>query len=355
VSFVELDGLAKSWPDGTRAVRGLTLEIERGEFVVLLGPSGCGKTTTLRMVAGLEQPSGGRIAIDGVDVTKLPPSQRDVGMVFQFYALYPHLSVAENIAFPLECSGVAKAERSARVEGVARELGLLEMLARRPRQLSGGDQQRVALARAMIRKPAVWLMDEPLGALDASRRGAMCEFIRARQLEHGVATIYVTHDQDEALRLADRVVVMNNGVLLQAASASVVYDRPADLFVARFVGSPGMNCIEGAIVEQSGGRVFSAGNSAVRVALDGACDVGEVVLGVRPEYVRVSSEGSLRGRVVLDLFVGSHRYLYVDTACGRLVARRAAEQACAVGEELALDFDARGLRWFDALDGRLRA
>ena len=351
MSFLVLEALEKTWPDGTRAVRGVQLSIERGEFIVLLGPSGCGKTTTLRMVAGLEQPTGGRIRLDGRDVTALPPSQRDVGMVFQFYALYPHMSVAENIAFPLECAGVAKRERRAVVERTAEQLELTALLERRPRELSGGDQQRVSLARAMVREPAVWLMDEPLGTLDASRRGEMCEFIRTRQLERQVTTVYVTHDQEEAMRLADRVVVMSNGELLQVAPPHEIYDEPADLFVARFVGSPGMNLIEGEVGAGSSGVKFH-GHGGLAVELPVGTRAGAAVLGVRPEFVRVVPQGSLRGRVVLDAFEGAHRYVHLDTAFGRVVARTPANAHARAGDELAIEFDKRGLRLFDAANGR---
>jgi len=351
VSFLGLERVEKTWPDGTRAVRGVDLSIARGEFVVLLGPSGCGKTTTLRMIAGLEQPTAGRITLDGREITHLPASQRDIGMVFQFYALYPHLTVAENIAFPLECSGVGRAERSAVVAKLAEQLELTALLKRRPRTLSGGDQQRVALARAMARKPAAWLMDEPLGTLDASRRADMCEFIRAQQLEHKVATVYVTHDQEEAMRLADRVVVMSAGEILQAATPHQVYDDPADLFVARFVGSPGMNLIEGEARGELGASVVAL-RGDVELRMPSEVRRGALVVGVRPEYLRPSPDGSIRGRVALDAFVGSHRYLHVDAPCGRVVAMQAARERARVGDEVRLAVDPRGLRVFEPDSGR---
>ncbi|NOT31691.1 MAG: ABC transporter ATP-binding protein, partial [Planctomycetes bacterium] len=248
---VTLERVEKTYADGTQAVRGIDLAIEAGEFVVLLGPSGCGKTTTLRMIAGLETPSAGRIRLGDADVTGLRPAQRDVGFVFQFYALYPHMTVRENLAFPLECSGMARPERERRVTEVAERLGITPLFAQRPRALSGGDQQRVALGRAMVRRPSVWLMDEPLGTLDAGLRLALCEFLRAEQLAQRVTTVYVTHDQEEAMRLADRIVVMSDGRVLQVDRAARVYDEPADLFVARFVGSPGMNFVYGELGERS--------------------------------------------------------------------------------------------------------
>jgi len=351
VSFLELTGLEKTYPDGTRAVRGIDLLIERGELVVLLGPSGCGKTTTLRMIAGLELATGGRVTMDGKDVTSSRPSARDVGFVFQFYALYPHLSARENIAFPLACAGLARAERAAAVERVAQRLGLVELLDRRPAQLSGGDQQRVALARAMVRKPAVYLMDEPLGTLDADLRLELCELIRAQQLELGVTTIYVTHDQEEALRLADRIVVMSAGRILQVGTPAEVYDHPASLFVARFVGSPGMNFVEGELAEE--GRLFRRG--ALALPLDREADgrTGAAVLGVRPEFVTVDEPDSRRsrplltGEVLVDEFLGASRCLHVATEAGTLVARAPADRESLAGCRVELSVDVRHARLFD--------
>lgn len=352
MSFLELQALAKVWPDGTPAVRGVDLSIERGEFIVLLGPSGCGKTTTLRMIAGLERPTAGRIKLAGRDITDRPASERDIGMVFQFYALYPHLTVAENIAFPLECAGVPRAERQRVASGLAEKLELTALLDRRPRALSGGDQQRVALARAMARKPAAWLMDEPLGTLDASRRADMCEFIRAQQLEHEVATVYVTHDQEEAMRLADRVVVMNAGAILQVGAPHDVYDQPADLFVARFVGSPGMNLVEAKAVSGGATTELEVLGASRALASSVAVRTGAVVLGARAEYVRIDASGPLAGRVVLDAFMGSHRYVHVDTPAGRMVALQRATEPLRAGAEIRLSIDPAGLRLFDPQSGR---
>jgi ABC-type sugar transport system ATPase subunit len=350
MSFLVLDALAKTYPDGTRAVDAIDLAIEQGEFIVLLGPSGCGKTTTLRMVAGLEQPSSGTIRLAGRDVTHARPSERDVGFVFQSYALYPHMSVAQNIAFPLAATGVPAAERRAAVAELAARLELEGLLDARPGQLSGGDQQRVALARAMVRRPAAWWMDEPLGTLDADRRMAMCELLRAQQLEAGVTTVYVTHDQEEALRLADRIVVMSSGQIVQAAAPAVVYDEPASLFVARFVGSPGMNLIAG---EVRGGALHGEGGGVLPLA--GAHLAGPAVLGVRPEALRLDSHGALRGRVRADEYQGSSRCLHVDTDLGPLVVRVAPEAAREVGAEIALTPDWPRVRWFDPATGMRRS
>ena len=351
MSFLALESLAKTWPDGTRAVRGVDLSIEEGRFVVLLGPSGCGKTTTLRMIAGLEAPTSGCVRLAGRDVTALPPSRRDVGFVFQFYALYPHMTVEENVAFPLVCAGVPRKERRAAVRDVAARLGLERLLPRRPRELSGGDQQRVALARATVRRPAVWLFDEPLGTLDSDRRGEMCEFLRARQLEQGVTTVYVTHDQDEAMRLADLVVVMSEGEIVQSGAPERVYADPATLFVARFLGSPGMNLLEGEVRREQGRAVFRATGSAVPLEMRTLAAPGPAVLGFRPEDARLDPDGLLAGRVAIDAFHGACRYVHVEGTFGRVAVRTTAECACSPGDRVRVAVEPSGMRWFDAASG----
>ena len=318
--FLTLSQLRKTFPDGTEAVKGIDLSIDEGEFVVLLGPSGCGKTTTLRMIAGLEIPTAGAITLAGNAVTNHRPSQRDVGFVFQFYALYPHLSVRENIAFPLVSAGAARGEIDARVAEVADRVGLNKLLRMKPRQLSGGDQQRVALARAMVRRPRVWLMDEPLGTLDADVRLHLREFIRRQQIEMKVTTIYVTHDQEEALSLADRIVVMDQGMIRQIGSPEEIYDRPADLFVANFVGSPGMNFM----------------------MHDG------IVEGVRPEHVRLDDDGTIEGVVRVVEYLGAACLVHVETKLGRIVSRE--QHAPAIGTNVRLSL--AHVHRFDRQTGR---
>ena len=350
MSFLALERLEKVYPDGTHAVRGVDLAIARGELVVLLGPSGCGKTTTLRMVAGLELPTGGRILLDGEDVTSRRPARRDVGFVFQFYALYPHLTVRENVEFPLECAGVPRRERRAAALALAQRLGLGALLGRLPRELSGGDQQKVALARAMVRRPAVWLMDEPLGTLDADRRVDMGEFLRAQQLEARVTTLYVTHDQDEAMRLADRVVVMRGGEVLQVGTPAEVYERPESLFVADFVGRPGMNLLAGEVRAGAGGARFHA--PGIDLPLARPARAGAAVLGVRPEFVR-SGAGALRGALVRDEYLGNERLLRLALGAGELVARVPADgPRPAAGESVPLALDPAHVLLFDPADGR---
>jgi ABC-type sugar transport system ATPase subunit len=356
MSFLSLERLEKTYPDGTIAVRGIDLDIPEGELVVLLGPSGCGKTTTLRMIAGLERATGGSIRLAEKDVTARSPSERDVGMVFQFYALYPHLTVRDNISFPLRASREPDVEVRRRVDAVAARMNLEPLLASYPRQLSGGDQQKVALARAMVRRPAVYLMDEPLGTLDADQRLEMREVIRAEQLESRVTTIYVTHDQEEAMSLADRVVVMAGGRIRQVGTPSDVYDRPAHLFVAHFVGSPGMNLIEGELVPRATGTVFVSSSGGLELALcrGELMRPGRVTLGIRSEHVHEDPDGPITGRLLMEEYLGSACNVHLETAAGRLVMRRTGISGQARGSDLRVRLDLEHISVFDAESGERR-
>lgn len=344
MSFLACAGLTKTYADGTCAVRGIDLCCGAGEFAVLLGPSGCGKTTTLRMVAGLEKPTAGQIVLAGADITGRSPAERDVGFAFQFYALYPHLKVEDNIGFPLESMGLSRGERRQRVADIVERLGLGALVGCYPRQLAGGDQQRVALARAMVRRPQIYLMDEPLGTLDAGLRLEMREMIRAQQLDAGITTLYVTHDQEEALSLADQVVVMDEGRIRQSGAAAWVYDQPADLFVARFIGSPSMNFIAG---EVRAGCFVTRG---LNWSLAEPVRSGPATLGVRPEFVRPAAKARLRAEVVRDEYQGACRYIHLQAECGRLVMRVPARQRMDVGAALGLDLDRALL--FDPTNGK---
>ena len=278
------------------AVDDLSLEIGSGEFVVLVGPSGCGKTTALRMLAGLEPVTGGRIRIGDRDVERLPPRQRDVAMVFQDYALYPQMSVYKNLAFGLETRKVPREEVRRLVTDAAGRLGLDALLDRKPRQLSGGQRQRVALGRALVRQPQVFLMDEPLSNLDAKLRVEMRAEIKALQRETGVTTVFVTHDQVEAMTMGDRIAVMRAGVLEQLGDPHEVYNRPANVFVASFIGSPAMTFGRFAVTRENGRMRLRAG--AIELEHDGAAErtPSEVIAGVRPEHVRPwSGDGGLLG------------------------------------------------------------
>jgi multiple sugar transport system ATP-binding protein len=291
VAEIEFQEVAKVYPDGTRAVDGLDLQIEDGEFMVFVGPSGCGKTTALRMVAGLEEISEGTIRIGERVVNEISPKDRDIAMVFQTYALYPHMTVEENLAFGLKLRKLSKAEIGRRVQGAAGTLGLEDFLQRKPRALSGGQRQRVAMGRAIVREPQAYLMDEPLSNLDAKLRVQMRAEIHKLQRELGVTTIYVTHDQTEAMTMGDRVAVMRSGHLQQVDQPERLYERPANQFVAGFIGSPAMNMVEARLSRSDGDLFVSFGRYrlivdpelvAERPALAGY-EGGRVILGIRPE------------------------------------------------------------------------
>jgi multiple sugar transport system ATP-binding protein len=317
---VALDGVSKVFEDGTRAVDGMNLEIEDGEFMVLVGPSGCGKTTALRMVAGLEEITEGTLRIGDRIVNDLTPRERDIAMVFQSYALYPHLSVYDNIAFSLKLHKVAKEEIDKRVRDAARILDLEPYLKRKPKALSGGQRQRVAMGRAIVRQPSAFLMDEPLSNLDAKLRVQMRAEISELQRDLGVTTLYVTHDQVEAMTMGDRVAVMRKGELQQAAEPQELYDHPVNLFVAGFIGSPAMNLLEATLHRDDGAMKVVAGSQEIalsRETLDQrpellAYDGREVVLGIRPEDLedrKLAGEtahgGMLEGKVTLREALGS--------------------------------------------------
>ncbi|MFJ6697096.1 ABC transporter ATP-binding protein [Streptomyces sp. NPDC091272] len=293
MATVTFDKATRIYPGSTKpAVDQLEIGIEDGEFLVLVGPSGCGKSTSLRMLAGLEDVNGGAIRIGDRDVTHLPPKDRDIAMVFQNYALYPHMSVADNMGFALKIAGVNKAEIRKKVEEAAKILDLTEYLDRKPKALSGGQRQRVAMGRAIVREPQVFLMDEPLSNLDAKLRVSTRTQIASLQRRLGITTVYVTHDQVEAMTMGDRVAVLKDGLLQQVDSPRNMYDRPANLFVAGFIGSPAMNLVEVPITD--GGVKF--GNSVVpvsREALSAAADKGDttVTVGVRPEHFDIVELG----------------------------------------------------------------
>jgi multiple sugar transport system ATP-binding protein len=335
------------------AVDALDLEIADGELMVLVGPSGSGKTTALRMLAGLEEVDAGNITIGDRDVTDLPPKKRDIAMVFQNYALYPYLTLSENIAFPLRMAGVKKKERERKAAEVAKKLGLEGFLDRKPSQLSGGERQRVAMGRAIIRLPSVFLMDEPLSNLDAKLRVQMRADIAALQHDLGTTTVYVTHDQAEAMTLGHRVAVLDHGRLQQVGAPRELYEKPTNRFVAGFIGSPSMNLCELSL--DSGGAV-SMGPERVEVrgALDGR---SQVVIGLRPESLELGAEGIPAEVEVVEEF-GADAYVFctaqVHEGAGgrtRLVARTEAKAAPARGERVALRVRPGEAHVFDAESG----
>jgi len=315
VAGVEFEGVTKVFGDGTRAVDRLDLSIADGEFMVLVGPSGCGKTTALRMTAGLEVVSEGAISISGRVVNDVPSAKRDIAMVFQNYALYPHMTVFENMAFGLQQRRMPKREIVQRVHEIARLLELEQFLTRKPKALSGGQRQRVAMGRAIVRRPSVFLMDEPLSNLDAKLRVQMRAEIRTLQRDFGVTTIYVTHDQVEAMTMGDRVAVMRKGVLQQVAPPNELYRNPANLFVAGFIGSPAMNLVEAVIRDTTveiGDYAIELPTSAGLVAYAGR----RVALGARPEHIRLGSPSEskgLRARVLYVEDLGAEVVAHLET------------------------------------------
>ena len=332
---VVFSNVRKVYPDGTEAVHGLDLEISDGELVVLVGPSGCGKTTVLRMVAGLEDVTDGRIEIGGRVVNDLDPRERDIAMVFQNYALYPHMTVGDNIGFSLRVAKMPKEERDARVRAAARTLGLENDLHRRPRHLSGGQRQRVAMGRAMVRQPQAFLMDEPLSNLDASLRFQMRAEITNLQAQLGVTTIYVTHDQVEAMTIGRRVAVIRRGRLLQFDDPQLIYDHPVDLFVAHFIGSPPMNLVESRLERGDGGYAVRIGSSLVALDEDELRSVREidgyagkqVVVGIRPDRLEdaaiasdVPADRRMTGTSTLRETLGSDVLVHFNVHGGRPLA-----------------------------------
>jgi multiple sugar transport system ATP-binding protein len=349
---VVFDRVSKVYPDGTTAVSELELDVKDGEFMVLVGPSGCGKTTALRMVAGLEDISSGVLRIGDRVVNYVPSRDRDIAMVFQSYALYPHLSVYENIAFGLKVKKVPKDEIARRVQEAARVLGLEPFLKRKPRALSGGQRQRVAMGRAIVRQPSAFLMDEPLSNLDAKLRVQMRAEIARLQNDLGVTTIYVTHDQIEAMTMGDRVAVMRKGELQQVGSPQELYDSPVNLFVGGFIGSPAMNMFEVTLAQQDGTLVAQGGDQRLALSDETVAAhpalksfVGrEIVLGIRPEDLEDGALASgtpsaqrLRGKVLLTEALGSEVMVHFTIPVQPARTEEARELAEDIGDERALE------------------
>jgi multiple sugar transport system ATP-binding protein len=358
VAEIGLDSLEKVYPDGTRAVDKLDLEIEDGEFMVFVGPSGCGKTSVLRMVAGLEEITAGEIRIGGRVVNDLLPKQRDIAMVFQNYALYPHMDVYDNMAFGLRRRRLPKAEIDQRVRAAAGTLGLNEVLRKKPRTLSGGQRQRVAMGRAVVREPQAFLMDEPLSNLDAKLRVEMRAEIQRIQRDLSVTTIYVTHDQTEAMTMGDRVAVMRRGVLQQVDKPQRIYDRPANLFVAEFIGSPAMNLVDAEITTTADGAVASFGEHRLRLGSRVAAQPGRAIIGIRPEdfedasLVHSPAPGSAL-TVVPEIREDMGAEVYVHFALGVPPVRRTeVEEARTADDETEPPPGARGRSPFVARLGR---
>ena len=343
---VVFDKIAKSFGP-VLVLEELALSVAPGEFLVLLGASGSGKTTALRILAGLETASSGRVRIGGRDVTDILPKYRDVSMVFQSYALYPHKTVAENIGFPLKVRKVPQAERDAAVKDAAAQVQIDMLLDRYPRQLSGGQRQRVALARAMVRRPSVFLMDEPLSNLDAKLRGHMRAELKHMQSSLGITTLYVTHDQIEAMTLAHRVAILEKGVLQQLDTPAKIYNDPANLFVAQFIGSPPMNVVHGSLA----GSAFQTSNAKIEVAVSGKLD--KAILGVRPEDCTVvaASKGSIKGEIYTTELIGDHTLVTVQTEKDKLTVKAPKDFAGKQGGNIGVSLSKEHLYVFDAESG----
>ncbi|HET6230292.1 MAG TPA: sn-glycerol-3-phosphate ABC transporter ATP-binding protein UgpC [Longimicrobiaceae bacterium] len=362
---VKLEGIRKTYENGYTAVHGISLDVEPGEFVVLVGPSGCGKSTTLRMVAGLESISGGTLSIGGRVVNDVAPKDRDIAMVFQSYALYPHMTVRDNLAFALKLRKLPKPDIAERVKRAAGLLSIEPLLDRRPAELSGGQRQRVALGRALVREPQVFLFDEPLSNLDAKLRGQMRKEIAALHRRLGTTSIYVTHDQTEAMTMGDRIVVMNGGRVEQVGAPMDLYRNPANRFVAGFLGSPPMNFLAGRLVRADGPAFLSA-DAGFRLPLDasvsavlGQADTRPVVLGIRPEDVRLAEGGSADaprlGHVPLLLEaaepMGNETIVYLRAGADEVVARVPPRSLPAPGQPVEAAFDLARLHFFHSETG----
>jgi len=353
---VVLNSVQKVYPNGFKAIHGIDIDIADGEFIVLVGPSGCGKSTLLRMIAGLEGISEGTIDIGGRVVNDLEPSDRDIAMVFQNYALYPHMSVFQNMAYGLKNRGTPKAEIDRRVRDAARILELSELLDRRPRQLSGGQRQRVAMGRAIVREPAAFLFDEPLSNLDAKLRVQMRVEIKKLQKQLATTSVYVTHDQVEAMTMADRLVVMNKGVAEQIGTPIEVYERPASTFVATFIGSPSMNMLEGRVADQGDAVTLSDGSSLPLApgAANGSAG-RSVSVGFRPEHLKpVEAGAGLPVAVDLVEHLGADTLVHGSSpaASGLITVRLSGHHGVRAGETISYASDPAAIHLFDQASGK---
>lgn len=337
--------------DKTTVLHGIDLEVDDGEFVVLVGPSGCGKSTTLRLIAGLEEVTDGEVEIAGRVVNNLEPKDRDIAMVFQNYAIYPHMSVRKNIGFGLRSSNLPKSEKEQRIEAVAEILSMSDLLARKPNQLSGGQRQRVAIGRAMVRDPAVFLFDEPLSNLDAQLRTQMRLEIKKLHQRVGATIIFVTHDQVEAMTMADRIVIMKDGLIQQVGTPAEVYHNPANTFVAQFIGAPSMNMMQGQVAKDGNVELAQGGAVSVkRTAESGS----QVLVGIRPEdLVTDGEQAMLKGEVVLREPLGHETLIYVNTSAGELIAKADGRSPPEIGAEVGLSALPQNIHVFDAQSGNV--
>ena len=344
-SHIVLEGVEKIYPNGFMAIHGIDMEIEEGEFIVLVGPSGCGKSTLLRMVAGLENITNGEVYIAGRKVNDLEPSQRDIAMVFQNYALYPHMSVYKNMAYGLKNLGTPKDEIDRRVNDVAKLLELEELMQRRPKQLSGGQRQRVAMGRAIVRHPTVFLFDEPLSNLDAKLRVQMRLVIKNLQDRLGTTTLYVTHDQVEAMTMADRLIVLNDGIAEQIGTPMELYDTPKTKFVAGFIGSPAMNFID--VKVNKNGQEIQAGEIKIPLKEKLNSQLSTVTFGFRPEHITLSDKGLINLKVLLIERLGAESIIHAKNGESTITLRFNGHIDANNGDILKADINSDSYHFFD--------
>ena len=347
---IVIKNLRKDFGDFT-AVQASSFKVEDGEFFMLLGPSGCGKTTTLRMIAGLELPTSGEIYIGGEEVSQKPASQRDIAFVFQMFALYPHMNVRKNISYPLVSQGMPKAQVRQKVAEVANILGIENILESPVGGLSGGDRQRVALGRAIVRDPKCFLMDEPLGALDAEFREHMSEELRSLHDRMGATTVYVTHDQLEAMQMGDKIVVMNHCVIEQFGPPQDIYDKPVTMFVADFIGSPSMNFLKFQGNLDVGDTTVEMNNLKLDVPKLREAFTGDIVYGVRPEHIRLSDSAPYRGEILASEYLGTTQIVTLKTHNGDVKARISSDHVAKIGEKVGLEFNGNTVTLFNNQTG----
>lgn len=341
MSFLELKNITKIYPNGTKAVDETSLNVEDGEFVVFVGPSGCGKSTLLRMIAGLEDITSGEISLDGKIINNVDPSERDVAMVFQNYALYPHMSVYNNMAYGLKNRGISKEEITTKVNDVAKLLEIDQLLSRKPSMLSGGQRQRVAMGRAIVRNPKIFLFDEPLSNLDAKLRNQMRLEIKKLQRQMDVTSIFVTHDQTEAMTLGDRIVVINNGIVEQVGTPKEIYSKPNTKFVAEFIGSPQMNIfncnIENGIAKIGDGQIN----------LDKSINIQDASIGVRPDDIQINQNGKFETKAVLVEYLGSDMIIYSSINNQDFSCKLSSKIDVKAGDNFKFDISASSIHVFD--------
>ena len=346
MSFLELQNITKVYPNGTKAVNETSLNIENGEFVVFVGPSGCGKSTLLRMIAGLEDITAGEIVLDENTINNVDPSERDVAMVFQNYALYPHMTVYNNMAYGLKNRGISKQEIEDKVNEVAKLLEIDQYLSRKPSMLSGGQRQRVAMGRAIVRNPKIFLFDEPLSNLDAKLRNQMRLEIKKLQRQMGVTSIFVTHDQTEAMTLGDRIVVINNGIVEQVGTPKDIYSKPNTKFVAEFIGSPQMN-IFNCKIENGIAKIDS--NS---ISLDKSINVEDASIGIRPDDIQISDSGTISCKANLVEYLGSDMIIYSSIGDQEFSCKLSSKIDLKAGDEFKFDIQPSLVHVFDNSSGK---